>query len=287
MTNEPAGEAISALGTNAQPGHALYYGTVEGGLFRVDEALTAPAGTTGVELTGNAAFSAGSWVTGIAVHPADDRKVLICRPTTRWPVCGTPMTGAPPGPMLKATWPGPTGRRFAVWPSILWTKETCGGPEPALVCTPPCGRRPVPVWVQESPDDIGNVIVEALTIRPADGLIAVATFGRGIFTTNYSPASPVNLPEAVGRLAQNVPNPFNPSTEIFFHLSEPGMVQLEVFDIRGQRVKTLVNEYLVDGDHRAIWDGRDQAGQQMASGTYLYRLQSGAWVEQKKMILLK
>ncbi len=70
------------------------------------------------------------------------------------------------------------------------------------------------------------------------------------------------------------PNPCNPSTEVSFHLPGAGIITLEVLDARGQRVRTLMHEYCPAGPQRVIWNGQDYAGQPVASGAYLLRLQT-------------
>lgn len=88
-------------------------------------------------------------------------------------------------------------------------------------------------------------------------------------------------------LAQNFPNPFNPSTTITFYLDQPGTVRIEVYNIAGQRVTTLTNQFMSTGQHEVVWEGTDDNGDRVASGTYLYRLRAGDISETRKMILLK
>jgi flagellar hook assembly protein FlgD len=64
-------------------------------------------------------------------------------------------------------------------------------------------------------------------------------------------------------------------------------VELKIFDLIGQEIRTLVNERQETGYHSAVWDGRDNAGNQVASGIYLYRIQAGEFVNVRKMVLLK
>lgn len=73
-------------------------------------------------------------------------------------------------------------------------------------------------------------------------------------------------------LRGNAPNPFNPRTTIAFELARPGHVRLEIFDVRGRRLRGLVNAPLPAGSHRVVWDGRLQHGAGAASGTYWVRL---------------
>lgn len=88
-------------------------------------------------------------------------------------------------------------------------------------------------------------------------------------------------------LNQNYPNPFNPTTNINFSLPENVNVRLEVYDISGRLVKTLVSGQLNAGVHTITWSGQDNTGAQVASGKYLYRLQAGSFVQVKTMTLLK
>ncbi len=87
-------------------------------------------------------------------------------------------------------------------------------------------------------------------------------------------------------LDQNHPNPFNPTTTITFSTAEPGVITLSVYNLLGQRVRTLVSGTVPAGEHAAVWDGRDDAGTPSGAGVYLYRLTGGGRVEVKKMLLL-
>jgi hypothetical protein len=85
----------------------------------------------------------------------------------------------------------------------------------------------------------------------------------------------------------NYPNPFNPATEISFSLPEASRVILDIYNIAGQRVITLVDEYYAAGDHSVAWDGRGAFGQHVASGVYFCRIRTDAANVTKKMLLLK
>lgn len=88
-------------------------------------------------------------------------------------------------------------------------------------------------------------------------------------------------------LAQNYPNPFNPSTEISFDLPKASQVELSIFNVLGQEVRSLVNQSMEAGSHKIMWDGRDGSGSQVSSGVYFYRLAAGSYSQTKKMMLLK
>ena len=88
-------------------------------------------------------------------------------------------------------------------------------------------------------------------------------------------------------LEQNHPNPFNPVTTISFVLPEGGPVELEIFDVAGKVVSTVVNETLPAGRHSFVWNGRMASGESASSGMYVYRLRTSAGVVSRKMTLLK
>jgi len=88
-------------------------------------------------------------------------------------------------------------------------------------------------------------------------------------------------------LGQNYPNPFNPTTSIAFSLPVASHVRLEVFNTLGRRVAVLVDDDLTAGDHTVDWNARDQFGNEVGSGVYLYRLTTEDFRQARKMILLK
>jgi hypothetical protein len=89
------------------------------------------------------------------------------------------------------------------------------------------------------------------------------------------------------QLSQNYPNPFNPSTVIRFTLPRTAPVTLSITDVLGRHVVTLVDKIVESGVHEVVWDGRNGSGNPVASGMYLYRLQSASFTQSRKMILLK
>jgi Zn-dependent metalloprotease len=88
-------------------------------------------------------------------------------------------------------------------------------------------------------------------------------------------------------LLGNYPNPFNPSTHIRFELPSEERVVLKVYNSMGQEVRTLIDETRGAGVHSVVWDGRNQAGQQVSTGVYVYRLQAGTNVATRKMLMIK
>jgi hypothetical protein len=90
------------------------------------------------------------------------------------------------------------------------------------------------------------------------------------------------------RLAYNFPNPFNPTTTIAYEVPPPGSrVTVVIYNVAGQVVRKLEDTYRPPGRYRIPWDGRNRQGEMAASGIYFVRMQAGAFVDVKKLTLLK
>ena len=88
-------------------------------------------------------------------------------------------------------------------------------------------------------------------------------------------------------LSQNYPNPFNPQTTIEYILTSPSHVVLKIYNLRGQVIKTLVNEPQGTGMQTATWTGENGQGQKVSSGVYIYQIKIGDFITRKKMLLIK
>ncbi len=88
-------------------------------------------------------------------------------------------------------------------------------------------------------------------------------------------------------LRQNFPNPFNPSTQIFYSLAEATEVELTIYNVTGQKVRTLVNEFQTAGQKSNVWNALDDRRTAVSSGVYFLQLRAGVFQEMKKMILMR
>ncbi|MCB5258279.1 MAG: T9SS type A sorting domain-containing protein, partial [Candidatus Cloacimonetes bacterium] len=91
----------------------------------------------------------------------------------------------------------------------------------------------------------------------------------------------------VTELKSNFPNPFNPSTTIAYSIKETTAVRIEIFNVKGQLVRTLVNEVKTAGNYKIDFDGLDNNHRQLASGIYFCRMQAGNYSKTHKMLMLK
>ncbi len=125
------------------------------------------------------------------------------------------------------------------------------------------------------PDVVSGVVVEeGATTSDVDlTLVAIVGVDDEVVTTT--------------KLLSNYPNPFNPVTNIAYSINETGNVTINVYNLKGQLVKSLVNEVIETGDHIVTWNGRDNSNKSVASGVYFYKMQSSNYTATKKMILMK
>jgi len=167
-----------------------------------------------------------------------------------------------------------------------------------LPCTSLSWTPPAPLppgeWTVEVSNDVSGVrdvpdglamTGDAWPLSNSDWL-AVRTLGIPLNHISGTPPHPAS--DAAIRLIGNIPNPFNPQTTIAFEIPGQQEVSLRVYDLSGRWVRDLVaGESYTTGRHEVVWNGRDDAGRQVASGTYFYRLEAGAFSETKRMVLVK
>ena len=105
-------------------------------------------------------------------------------------------------------------------------------------------------------------------------------------STGLNEPGPFKIPTDFA-LQQNYPNPFNPETTIRYQLPEASDVKLTIYNLQGQLVRILVNENKEAGFFQAVWDAKNNTGNGVPSGVYLYRIQAGDFTNVKKLTLLR
>ena len=144
-----------------------------------------------------------------------------------------------------------------------------------------------------SPANTGEFFAGAFGIYPyaPSGNIYANDWDYGLFVFSFDSGTSVTPGEnelpAGFELRQNYPNPFNPSTTIAYRVGENSTVNLRVYNLLGQPVRTLVNQVQSPGDYRISWNGRDDAGRALPSGVYFYQLKAGGFGKIKKMLLVE
>ena len=136
---------------------------------------------------------------------------------------------------------------------------------------------------------VGDVILAEGYVDYAFGAFQVTPIAdEYIILTSMVGVDDTPTVEAAGGFKAIYPNPFNPATKINFVLNRDELTQLNIYNLRGELVRTLVNEQLPMGDYELVFDGRDQNGQRLASGEYFARLRIGKTVMQvRKLSLVK
>ncbi len=119
----------------------------------------------------------------------------------------------------------------------------------------------------------GTVYFDDMTIQKTSTPTAVSDLNR--------------LIPATFNVFQNYPNPFNPTTTISYNLPKETSVKIIIYDMLGREIKTLINTDQKSGVHEVVWNGDNNFGKQVSSGTYIYRVIAGSQNQVKKMILLK
>jgi hypothetical protein len=148
-----------------------------------------------------------------------------------------------------------------------WTYTGLHIPRPELP------RVHINLWQFDGPPGAyQEVVIEEFTFVPECSSAGIATDTRAA---------------GVGSLSVARPNPFSPQTTISYTVKKGGSIEIIVIDVLGRRIRTLVKGFVQAGEHDVVWDGRDESGERVAPGVYLYRLSADDVVETRKLLLLR
>ena len=275
------GNTVTALAVPKQENAAadrMYFGEFGSApstsIIRVDN----PAGNgAGTDITPTGTVQ-GSWPSSIVVNESNENEIIVTYSNYGIPSVFHTLDGGSTWSNIEGNLAGNDG------PSVRWAGivPIVGSPNKYFLATSTgvystselAGA--VTSWELEAPETIGNVVVNMLATRAVDGLVVAATHGRGMYSANVSGTTTSSEDEAElptqAQLNQNYPNPFNPETTISFELAVGQQVELSVYDAMGRRVNVLESGYKAAGTHEVTWNATDQAGRQVASGMYMYRL---------------
>jgi hypothetical protein len=373
LNSTSIGFSVTAIGiSTTNNSNVVYYGSNTGPIRRIDNANTGSSPTV-TDIKGSLP---NAYVSCIAVDPSNSNNALVVFSNYNIQSLWYTTNGGTSWTDVEGNLAGASG------PSVRWATIFYVDAVPHYFLATSVGvyftillNGVSTIWIQEAISDIGNVVCVMLDWRDNDGTLAVATHGRGIFTTSITTAFPVELSSFTAKvlknggvqldwrteteadnygfeihrqaqddewdvlgfveghgnsnsskqysytdinpvgggmfiyrlkqidtdgtyeysdeikveivptefaLYQNYPNPFNPSTKIRYHLLQESKVIIKLYDILGAEVITLLNEKKELGVYEVEFNA-----QHLPSGTYIYRIVAGDFVETKKMVLMK
>ena len=139
---------------------------------------------------------------------------------------------------------------------------------------------PVRIYQNNTPGDTAYVIINTNDpALPVTSILVIRTMVTGLGDLNALPTT--------YEVSQNYPNPFNPSTTIKYQLPEISNVKLVIYNVLGQKVRTLLSDRIEAGYHSVVWDGRNDEGRAVASGIYIYKFEAGNFNRTMKLMILK
>lgn len=263
-----------------------YYSEAVPKIFKLENATTSSSAPVEIPISSAAS---GSYPHNIAINPDNGNEIIVVFSNYKVKGLFHSTDGGATYESIEGNLegsdsnPGPSMRCASILPSAAGSLYMVGTSTGLYVTTMLNGDNTV--WAQEGSNIIGNTVVSAVESRKADGRIAVATHGRGMFVADGVVVGVDGKDETIVTdysLAQNYPNPFNPSTVIKYNLPEVSEVVLKIYDAAGREVKTLVNGKQSSGIHRVTFNASG-----LASGMYVYSIQAGTFKESKKMMLVK
>ncbi len=275
-------------------GEVLFFGTSLGRFFRVDRAKNF-LNLSLTELT-TSAFPANAFVSGISVNPDNSDHILVTFSNYEIPSIflstnkGQTFTdisgnleqhpdGSGDGASIRWAEIVPTnsGNLYLVGSSTgLYSTETADGSST--------------VWMKESANSIGSAVITMMDYRPADGKLAIATHGTGVFTTTIDNFKQVTtsgkIQEGFNLLAAH-PNPFNSLTKIQYTIPEAGTVKIDIYASDGEHITTPLWAHQFAGRNIITWDGTNNSGIDVANGVYFYRVRYKTFTKSGRLILRK
>lgn len=291
-----SGATITALGASKTPANVLYYGTSNGRVYRIDNAVAADPQP--IDVSVGKGFPAAAYVTSIAVDPLDATKALLAfsNYTVRslfWTTNGG-QTWTDVSANLEESSDGSGNGPSVRWVSILPDTTATwyfAGTSTGLYSSRSLNGGST-VWSQEGPSEVSTNVVTMMDVRTRDGMVVVGTHGGGVFSATIPVVPPTPPPPAVVpstlRLSANYPNPFNAGTQVLIDLPRTAMVTVRIVDITGRIIAIPVNGTMAAGARIPVrWDGRNQRGEAVASGVYIIQVESGGTIRSQKMLLIR
>ena len=293
----PAGYSFSTLAVSRTPANILYLAasltTGQPKIYKMSNSKTATTATNITPPYSTSAVPNGSYIHGIAINPDDANEVLVVLANYNVNSLWYTSNGGSSWSDVEGNFSEASVRSATILPTTGNNKVYLIATSVGVYSASQMNGTST-VWTQEASTVMGKVVVEYITSRKSDGTVVAATHGRGAFVGKYTPTGIENVNSIPNdfKLEQNYPNPFNPTTVISYQLASPSTsrsglsavsdVKLQVFDILGKLVATLVNGKVEAGIHKVEFNAS-----KLVSGVYIYKLETKNFSSAKKMILMK
>jgi len=286
LSNVNIGNAstLSAISVSRFPANRLFYGTSLGKLYRLDNADT--GNPIPVDISGNN-FSTESFMACIDINPLNADEVIVV--FSNYGILSLFYT-ADGG----ATWASISGNLeehpdgTGSGPSVRWAKQLTYQGEKVVFVGTSVGlysttalKGDSTVWVQESPDAMGNIIVDMIDARSTDGFVAVATHGNGVYSTYYKPSagigeSPDHMLLQVGNI---FPNPVQGAAQVEINTENPINLKSTIYSSQGKMVKQFPEKILHPGKNQLYFEFGD-----LPAGVYYLSFENGKEVIVRKVV---
>jgi photosystem II stability/assembly factor-like uncharacterized protein len=275
---------ITALDIPKIQHSTIYYGTSVGTVWKLEDQFD-EENSVQTELNSEA-FPSNAWVSSIQANPLDADEVIASVSNYNVPSIfhstdggesfvdvggnleeNTDGSGAGPAVYWVEIYPTSPQTYFAATSIGLFSTDNLDGENT--------------VWEQEGPETIGNIVINMIDARPWDGAIAIGSHANGIFTSTTDPVPTIGVDENEKFIvkAQAYPNPFTEFINFEYESAAAGKTTLQIFDLNGRKVSTVVDRVQPAGKHNLRWQPTD-----VKKGIYLYKLQTGDRTKSGKII---
>ncbi len=276
---ELASETITAISASYNPAGYVFYGTGKGRVFRINQANSAEYSVD--EIT-SSIFPDGAYVSCIAADKKDSKNLIVAFSNYN---------------VLSLFYSSDGGQHFqnisgnleefpdgsGSGPSVRWVEiiSKNDGTTTYMVATSTgiysteTLNGNTTIWEREGSNTVGNVLVTMIRYFSGDGTVIAATHGNGMYEARLDNVWPLEVMGEETPLAMGdaYPNPFRESVKIPFTLPRNGMARARIFSVRGQLIKTILWAEQYSGNNVITWDGTNEAGVEVATGTYICRLE--------------
>ncbi len=285
ICERPEAEEITALAISENPVNLVFFGTDKGKVYKIEDARSDSPSFS--EITGED-FPEGAFVSNVDVASDDADKIIVAFSNYNVQSLFYSTDGGalwePVGGNLEEH---PDGS--GAGPSIRWIESLkveggklyFVGTTAGLFSTGELAGQ-YTYWAREGSDVIGNIRIDMVKARETDNLVAVATQGNGIYTTNAVPPGAEDDKEKFNGAIEIYPNPCVNEALIQFYNPKPERVSIDLFDMNGRKIKRIYSGFKAEGEVKIDASLRD-----VASGAYIIRIKAGDFVQDKRLNVAK